>query len=854
MSSQPFIRSLTLALAVTLTLALAACCERPQPESSKVAATAAAPVTPPAAPPAADRYPATLAEGIDFRKPGYPTFLAAVSGLFGHEPWGRWSEGETVVFQFAEPLPTRFTLALTARAFGPNIGAPIKVKAGPSEQTLTLTAEAQTHRLNFTLAAPTDRLEFHVPQPISPAELKLSDDPRKLGVGFVTLQLETVEAPASTLSTPPAKPAYAASIETITGQIIIEQGGFATITLTLANRGTLTWASDLPNPVNFSYHLLDGDGQMLAHDNPRTTFPQPVAPGQTATLTLKIGADRFPGPGQYRLGFDLVHEGQTWFANKGSPTLTLPITVTPLKKVVLDEAQLVNPGISALEVADAPEFGQLWRLIQNTLAYTHQEFTIGERRYQGFVAGGGYPQLWARDSATALHGGRWFFPQSALRDWIELLLTHQNPDGNIPDWVNARNQTDKNTVETDQETSLVIGAGHYRQITGDVAWLTTPINGQPLLSRLDRALEYVWRHRRDAASGLLIGAHTIDWGDVELGECTQDAIYAGPGSLWTVDLYDQAMFVLAARWLVDLHQSVGQAQTAQTWRQRADTVTEQTRAQFWQPERGYFRMHRHLSPHDHPLDEDALFPMGGNAVAIQANIATPDMAKRIFATASQRQAEYTISTISGVLLPPYPDGVYCHPAVNKAWRYQNGGQWDWFGARLILAMYEAGHSDAATAALHQVAAKNVTHLGLNEWDDRTGNPKGSPWYSGSAGVLSRTLIEGYFGIDSQHQALALRPRLKGASARIALREPATGRYVAYDYRYDARASRLQLTLRTDHPGTVQFALALPTELSAAKTLIVNGQSQPLRIQPIGEDQQAVFTLTRLVNPTVITIQ
>jgi len=187
MPSQPFIRSLTLAF--TAALALAACCERPQPESSKVTAAAVAPVTPPASSPAADRYPATLTEGIDFRKPGYPAFLAAVSGLSGHEPWGRWSDGGAVTFQFTQPLPSRFTLIVTAHAFGPNIGAPIKVKAGASEQTLTLTAEEQTHRLDFTLAAPTDRLEFLIPQPTSPADLQQGEDPRKLGIGFVKLQL-----------------------------------------------------------------------------------------------------------------------------------------------------------------------------------------------------------------------------------------------------------------------------------------------------------------------------------------------------------------------------------------------------------------------------------------------------------------------------------------------------------------------------------------------------------------------------------------------------------------------------------------------------------------------------------------
>ncbi len=181
MPSQPFIRSLTLAFAAALTLA--ACCERPQ-EASKVTAVAIAPV-----PPAPDRYPATLAEGIDFSKPGNPAFLAAVNGLSGHEPWGRWSDSGTVTFQFAQPLPTHFTLILTAHAFGPNIGAPIKVKTGASEQTLTLTAAAETHRLDFTLTAPTDRLEFLIPQPTSPADLQQGEDPRKLGIGFVTLRI-----------------------------------------------------------------------------------------------------------------------------------------------------------------------------------------------------------------------------------------------------------------------------------------------------------------------------------------------------------------------------------------------------------------------------------------------------------------------------------------------------------------------------------------------------------------------------------------------------------------------------------------------------------------------------------------
>lgn len=351
---------------LVVVLIVAACCERPQPPAAKVPIATSAASPAPAS--AAERYPATLTQGIDFRQAGYPAFLASVSGLSHYEPWGRWSDGSPVVFQFAHPLPTRFTLILTAHAFGPNIGIPIPVKAGADEQTLTLTAEDQTQRLDFTLATPVDRLEFHIPRPTSPAALKQGEDPRKLGIGFVQWRLETVEAPA-TSATPPVEPDYAATITATTDRLEIEQGSFITATLTLTNRGRLTWASEAPHPVNLSYHLLDSDGKTLTHDNPRTSFPQPVAPGQTTTLTLKLGADRIPGPGNYRMEFDLVQEGQTWFAAKGSPTLTIPVTVTPPKQVLLDEAQLAQPQTSALQVGDLPEFGALWRLIQNTLVY-----------------------------------------------------------------------------------------------------------------------------------------------------------------------------------------------------------------------------------------------------------------------------------------------------------------------------------------------------------------------------------------------------------------------------------------------------------------------------------------------------
>jgi len=43
--------------------------------------------------------------------------------------------------------------------------------------------------LTFTRVTKADRLEFQIPQPTSPQELKVNEDTRKLGIGFIKLQI-----------------------------------------------------------------------------------------------------------------------------------------------------------------------------------------------------------------------------------------------------------------------------------------------------------------------------------------------------------------------------------------------------------------------------------------------------------------------------------------------------------------------------------------------------------------------------------------------------------------------------------------------------------------------------------------
>lgn len=170
-------------------LALGGCGDN-QGVNSQAGGGANAPVTSVAVDPLGPRYVATLKEGIDLRRPGYPTFLVAVSGMSGSEPWGRWSDSKLVLFKFKQPLPVKFTLTLTGGAYGPNIGQPFIVKAGvvtkelsfPSDPFLKPTSQS----LSFQLKDPVDVLEINVPQPTLPQ----TGDARKLGIGIITLKIE----------------------------------------------------------------------------------------------------------------------------------------------------------------------------------------------------------------------------------------------------------------------------------------------------------------------------------------------------------------------------------------------------------------------------------------------------------------------------------------------------------------------------------------------------------------------------------------------------------------------------------------------------------------------------------------
>jgi len=127
---------------------------------------------------------------VDFRVKDYPADVASVSGISGHEPWGRWTDGARAVLQFKKTLPSTFQLKLqTTGAFGPNAGIPLLVRAGSVQKEFTVTKPNELFLLDFEGVANADRIEFVIPKPTSPKELAMSEDARKLGLGLVSLAI-----------------------------------------------------------------------------------------------------------------------------------------------------------------------------------------------------------------------------------------------------------------------------------------------------------------------------------------------------------------------------------------------------------------------------------------------------------------------------------------------------------------------------------------------------------------------------------------------------------------------------------------------------------------------------------------
>jgi hypothetical protein len=152
---------------------------------------------------------------------------------------------------------------------------------------------------------------------------------------------------------------------------------------------------------------------------------------------------------------------------------------------------------------------------------------------EGFNAGSGYSQIWARDFNTLIETSLEVRSKEDVRGAILLFFALQQKNDEMVDgYVLKKDFTwnddtpyysdaapghvgFKNTVETDQETSLIQLVGKYIKKTGDVGLLDEKVAGLTVLTRMEKMIDYLLRERYNKQYGLLWGAMTADWGDVQ---------------------------------------------------------------------------------------------------------------------------------------------------------------------------------------------------------------------------------------------------------------------------------------------------------------------------------------------------
>jgi hypothetical protein len=588
---------------------------------------------------------------------------------------------------------------------------------------------------------------------------------------------------------------YSAEMSAEPAEAHLFEGGAHGFRLRLRNSGKTEWSSEGRNPCFVSYHILDEAGRALKFENARTPLPNPVRPGERIILSVKVKAPLKSG--DYRLEFDLVREGLAWFKDYGSRPLVIPLQVE----------EIPWTGVTRAE-SDIPELMELQKLIRITLETDTVEFEGRTGKVRGFAAGAGYPQIWLRDAATIIPASRFFYPDAFLVSWLEEHLAFQKADGGLEDWVDFQGESDKNTVETDQEASAVQSAYQVFLLKGK-GWLEKKVAGEPVIGRLERAIDFLFQKRFDGERGLIIGAHTADWGDVDPEDADQKAIYADEKTRWTSDIYDQSMCYESCGGMAAMFSALGMREKSEYWLRKAASLRDAADRHLWQEDRGFYRVHIHLDPFPHDFDESAMFAMGGNAQAVISGLAGPAKASRIIRAALDRQNEYQISSISGSLLPPYPAGFFRHPAMDEPYEYQNGGQWDWFGGRLILAMFDNGFDAQAKEKLIEIARKNIRNGGLFEWDTKDGAGRGSDYYAGSAGSLARALYEGYFGFKLGEKNLVLEPHLGTDDARVRLCLPSSGLVLSYENRTRRPENKILFSYESNYSGPAEVRLLVP---------------------------------------------
>lgn len=371
---------------------------------------------------------------------------------------------------------------------------------------------------------------------------------------------------------------------------------------------------------------------------------------------------------------------------------------------------------------------------------------------KGLTAGDGYVEVWIRDLNTFIETACAVSDQQRVKEALITFFKFQGEDGNIPDGYTTKNTSSipyefihsdlepryvahKNTVETDQESSLIQSIFKYVSVTGDKSILKENVGGRTVLQRMEDAMNYLLTDRYDKKHGLLWGATTADWGDVQPEH--EWGVYLDSLSHLCIDIYDNAMFVVAMNNYIQL---TDDKKEQAYWKKKVAKIKKQARKYMWDKKRQKFRPHVYLkdSPFPADFDEDVIHYHGGTTIAMEAGMLSTKEVKAVYHQMQENVKAANAQSVGLTVYPPYPKGLFKNTWMFE-YHYQNGGDWTWFGGRTVQQLIEYGYYEEAYEAISPMLDLVIKNNGFYEWWSPEGKPLGSSSFRGAAGVLWKAI-------------------------------------------------------------------------------------------------------------------
>lgn len=499
-----------------------------------------------------------------------------------------------------------------------------------------------------------------------------------------------------------------------------------------------------------------------------------------------------------------------------------------------------------------------------TAGYIPHNFSHGEAIFQtttelihGFRPGKVYAEMYIRDIAWGMETAQYYYPDDYLREPIEAYLRRQYTAGTVSldgDFgvvagagaiggiITPQGRSNKQTITTDEETSLIHAAYLYYNMAYDTEWLQRQINGVSIIERLNLAADWLYRHRLDSGLQLFWRGHTTDWGDVKFEKGPGYTDYNPVQDHLTVSIYDQALAYMALQELAEMNAAAGNTDRAESWYAKAEALKLQTNELLWQTDRGFYLTHAHVTPLEHNFDEAAMVSIS-NALAVYAGLTDLRQNSSIFKNLERARLEAGVNKPGLSLYPFYPNQwphlFFEYPGMGYG-NYQNGGVWDWWGGVQIKAEFLNGFSEAGRTHLLQVANDWQKHPGnIIEWHSST-DPRheGSHYYSAAAGTMGSAIIEGFFGVALNGAGVTLQPRLGLNDGYIRVYQAATDRYAAYTYDWDQDRTEFNYGTNAEAPVIVKVLKLRSEHISQ---VLVDGVSVEFETETLGQDTYTVFS-------------